>query len=105
VKKWVELTDLAEQDVVEIDLQTIELFGLGQSTRTTEKFDDAFKLLGENPFIGRAREDLSPRRHHYRTWPVLGRFVIVYEVTDEIVSIVRVIDGTRDLKSILDIGD
>ncbi|MCB9766710.1 MAG: type II toxin-antitoxin system RelE/ParE family toxin [Candidatus Omnitrophica bacterium] len=73
------LTGIREEDLVDIDAQTIELFGLLQAERTTEEIEKAFDLLCENPRIGRLREDLSPKNRKYRIWVVLGRLVIIYE--------------------------
>jgi len=73
----VELSAPAEQDLEKIDLLTIELFGIQQAIRTVSEFDKAIDLIGENPRIGRKREDLSQKDRPLRTWPILGRFLIV----------------------------
>ena len=60
---------------------------------------ERFVLLGENPHMGRRRdEDLVPG---VRSFPV-GRYIIIYRVlpTGDVL-IVRVIPGERDIPSLL----
>ncbi|MCB9784155.1 MAG: type II toxin-antitoxin system RelE/ParE family toxin [Candidatus Omnitrophica bacterium] len=90
----------AELDLEDIELQTFDLFGVHQAIQTMDAFDKAVDLIAENPRIGRSREDLSPKERSLRSWPILGRFLIVYEIKDDIVYIDRILDGTRDLASL-----
>jgi plasmid stabilization system protein ParE len=98
----VELSALADRDLEDIDLQTIERFGFQQAIRTANEFDQAIDLIGENPGIGREREDLSQKDRPLRTCPIMGQFLIVYEVREEVVIIQRILVGTRDLNKIFD---
>ena len=54
--------------------------------------DAQFRLLAEQPMLGRAREELGPG---VRSFP-LGRYVIFYEVIPDGIAIVRVLHGARD---------
>ncbi len=100
MKARLRVSDQAGSDLEEIEYQTEELFGLNQTIALSLEFDQAFRLLTENPNIGRNRDDLSFGDYRFRSWPLLGRFVIVYEVSDEWITIERVLDGTRDLESL-----
>jgi toxin ParE1/3/4 len=52
-----------------------------------------FKLLGRNPHIGRRRDDL---RAGYRSFPV-GQYVVFYRVMDNVIQIMHVVHGKRDI--------
>ena len=54
-------------------------------------------FLGENPYAGRARDELRPG---YRSFPV-GQHVIFYRVVKSDVRIMHVIHGRRDLDTAL----
>ncbi len=56
-----------------------------------------FRLLGENPYAGRLREDLRPG---YRSFAV-GEYVILYRVGDPGVQILHVVHGRREIKALL----
>lgn len=54
-------------------------------------------LLGENPYLGRSRDDdLGPGR---RSFPV-GRYVIVYRVTGGDVLVLRIVHSRRDIEAL-----
>ena len=95
------LSPSARLDLLEIDLQTIELFGYDQSVATAEEFRRVFRMLAENPELGQIRKDLSPAEKSFRIWTVLRRFVVVYEDTTEALRIVRIVDGAQDLPAVL----
>ena len=56
-----------------------------------------FRLLGENPYAGRLREDLRPG---YRSFAV-GEYLILYRVGDPGAQILHVVHGRRDIKALL----
>ena len=55
-----------------------------------------FKLLGDNPYIGRKREELRP---HLRSFSV-GDYLIFYRVMKPGVVILHVLHGRRNLAAI-----
>jgi toxin ParE1/3/4 len=66
--------------------------------RQVDLIAEAFFLLAEHPFAGRAREnDLGPSR---RSFPV-ERYIIVYRVRGQDVAILRVAHGSQDLKALM----
>jgi len=66
--------------------------------RLIESITRRFYLLASHPRIGRARDDLLAGA---RSFPV-GNYVIVYDVDDEDVRILRVVHGRRDLAALFD---
>lgn len=82
-------------------MQTIDSFGFSQSIRLEQEFEKALTSLAENPALGSERSDLSPPGRVFRFWPVLKRFVIVYEPSTESIRVARVLDGSRDLPAVL----
>jgi toxin ParE1/3/4 len=65
-------------------------------TRFIESITDRFLILAEHPNLGRSRaEDLRPG---LRSFPV-GDCVILYEMVEGDVVILRVIRGSRDVEA------
>ena len=87
----------------ENDLEEIWLYIAADSIAAAEgvlhRIAAAERRLTEFPEIGQARPDLAPGLRH---WPV-GRYLILYRIDPEAVTIVRVLHGARDLPSA--IGD
>jgi len=59
---------------------------------------DAFDALAASPRMGHTRKDLTS--YPVLFWPV-GRYLIVYRVSDNLVEIVGVTQGSRDIPSFL----
>ncbi|MEM9414206.1 MAG: type II toxin-antitoxin system RelE/ParE family toxin [Planctomycetota bacterium] len=92
----------AISDLEHIDDQTILRFGVRQAMTLAETFEQTFTMLAENPGVGHLREDLSPEGKAFRYWTVLTRFVVVYEPGDGVIRVVRILDGSQDMRAILD---
>ncbi len=73
------LTILAEQDITDIALSGILVFGERQARRYHDDLFDLFDLLAQNPRLARERHELSPpvRIHPHKA------HVIVYTVGDD----------------------
>lgn len=81
-----------------LDILDIWNYIAGDNVAAADRFVDAltrrFQVLGDNPYAGRARDDL---RAGYRSFPV-GEYLTFYRVLDDgNVAILRVIHGRRDL--------
>jgi toxin ParE1/3/4 len=91
----------AERDVEEI----IEYLD-GRSPRAAERFaaeyDRVCNLLAGQPGLGRARDEL---RLGARSAVLLQNYVIVFTPIPGGVSIIRVLHGSRDLKTAFDEAD
>jgi plasmid stabilization system protein ParE len=59
----------------------------------------AFRLLASNPEAGHLRQDLTTLPVKF--WSVFS-YLIVYDPAASPIAIVRVIDGRRDVRAILD---
>ncbi len=62
------------------------------------KLFDAFDLLAHNPEIGHRREDLTA--YPILFWP-LGAYLILYRIQKDLIEIVAVTQGARDIPSFL----
>lgn len=81
------LTQRARSDLFEIFLYGYEQFGVRQAEAYADGLDHVFRLLAENPRMGRKAEAIAPgvRRHEH------GSHVILYEATDTGVLILAVV--------------
>lgn len=71
--------------------------------RVLRRFEEAFKLLAEMPYIGHFREDLMRKRTSLYWWPV-GSYVVIYRDVyrmDVAIEIVRVLHQARDIPKAL----
>lgn len=63
-----------------------------------KRLRDVFKLISENPKVGRERQELS---EGLRSFPA-GSYLIFYRIRVREVAIVRVVHGARDLDQSFD---
>ena len=81
------------------DIDEIWLFIAQDDPDAADRFHDIlmskFALLGKQPLIGRERNDLSPS---LRSFPV-GNYVIFYRDWPEVLEIMRVLHGARDIEN------
>ena len=72
--------------------------------RFVDAVDAALQRLADTPEVGRLREFRSPRLAGLRSWPVPGfpKHLIFYLVDEDLVEVVRVIHGARDLELLLE---
>ena len=68
--------------------------------RLIEKFFQQVSLLGSQPWIGQRRDEWSP---DLRVFPV-GNYVILYYPDDELIEVIGVVYGRRDLPALFDRG-
>jgi toxin ParE1/3/4 len=93
------------------DLDEIGTFIGQDSLRAELGFYDAaqnaFERLAETPGLGAVLSRSTSALAGLRRWrvPRFGNYLIFYRVTDETVTIVRVLHGARDIERILQAGD
>jgi plasmid stabilization system protein ParE len=87
----------AELDLDEI-WEYIAEDSIDAADRWIERLFDAFEKLAQNPGIGHKREDLTA--YPVLFWPV-GAYLILYRVQSELLEIVAVTQGARDIPSFL----
>lgn len=56
------------------------------------------RTLCEHPELGPARSDIKPG---LRIYPMLGRIVVCYRITEEAIVIVRIFSGGQDYETIM----
>ncbi len=62
-----------------------------------ERVKDVFRLISQNPKMGRERPELSEGLRSFS----VGKYVVFYRVWAGEVAIVRVVDGARDLEQLV----
>ncbi|HEX8566138.1 MAG TPA: type II toxin-antitoxin system RelE/ParE family toxin [Pyrinomonadaceae bacterium] len=92
------ISEPAKEDLIEI-YQHIALKNAPAAERLLKTFQEKFELLTKFPNIGRDRNELVIG---LRSFPV-GKYLILYQPTDEAVEIVRVRHGATDLDELFDI--
>lgn len=86
------LAPKAEQDLVEIYLESAHRFGLNQADRYAARLSACFDLLASQPTMARERTEIVPPvRAHFH-----GSHVIVYRIESDDIVIVRVLHEHRD---------
>ena len=98
------MTPLIISPEAEADLDDIWLY-IAKESQSVERaghfldrFAVFFTLLTENPYMGRARDDL---RRGYCSFPI-GNYLVIYRGwDDDEVLILRVIRGSRDIQTLL----
>jgi toxin ParE1/3/4 len=66
------------------------------ATRILQKLMDKCRVLGENPFLGRQRDELATG---LRSFPVQN-YVIFYRVSADNVEIIRILNAARDIDTL-----
>ena len=86
---------LAEQDLIEIWLYTLNEWGEYQADKYLDDLDAAIRLLAEQPLICRERTELNPpvRIHHH------AHHLIVYLALEDGINVVRVLHESMDVDS------
>jgi toxin ParE1/3/4 len=88
----VTLTRKARPDYRQIMLYSFQTWGEKQQVAYNDALLRALAIIGENPNIGRSRDDLRPG---YRAYVV--REHIILRVTRRSVSVARIVHGRADL--------
>jgi len=67
--------------------------------------EDTFADILANPQIGRVRRLKNPLFHDLRQWPVKGfkNYLVYYQVSDEEITVLRVMHSARDISTILNL--
>ena len=92
------ISPLAERDITGI-WDYIAADNEHAARRLTAEFYAAFVHLAEMPGLGHKRADLTKRDLLF--WTVQRKYLVAYRELEDAVEIVRVLDGRRDVASIL----
>jgi toxin ParE1/3/4 len=88
------LLDRAEQDLEAIADGLADI-NPRAALALVERFHSRWELLGDFPFSGPARPDLSPDARHV----VIDAYLTLYRVRNGTVEIVRVLHGRRNIRA------
>ncbi len=92
-----ELSPEADQDLEEIFDYTERAFGFNQAVEYLSGFDGVFTKLVNNPKLGKEREEI---REGLRSL-LKEKHVVFYRILDNRIRIVRILHGSRDLRTFL----
>jgi toxin ParE1/3/4 len=87
-----EYTTDALDDLVEIEVRGLSNYGDEQTKNYLEKIEHSIGLILDNPLLAQERQD-TIRPVRIRT---VGAHLIVYEVLDDCIRIVRIIYGRQN---------
>ncbi len=85
----------AQSDIRQVSEYYERLAGPRTAENVLRDIVEAIDLLEAHPYGGRARREIRP---NLRSFPV-DRFVVFYQVVEETVQIVRILDGRRDIET------
>ncbi len=94
------LTPVAVKDLTNIWIYTTDKWSLAQADRYIDALNDTFQTLLEMPEIAREWTEFDPK---VRIHPS-GQHVVVYQISQEALEVVRVLDGQQNWQAILKIG-
>jgi len=88
-------TDVAREEIREL---VRRLWGLNRvaAKKLAESLTTRFRQLETSPKLGRERPDFGEGIRSL----VVGSYIAIYHATDQVVTILRVVHGARDLKAI-----
>ena len=90
---------------VEIDLEEIADWiaqdNPGRAVSFIREFREGFRRIGEGPFLYQLRPDIGEDAR----LAVVGRYVVLFRIDDEVVRIERVLFGGRDLPPLFRDGE
>lgn len=89
------VSDQAEDDLFDIWLYISVQGSRDTAQRMNSRFQEHFRLLAEQPLMGRSRSEWAP---DLRSFPV-GNYLVFYRPTDYGVEVVRVLHGSRDIEA------
>jgi len=87
------LSQLAEQDLIDLFLDGVEKFGLRHAEAYNDLLANTFGFLADNPKAARLREEIDTG---VRIHPVQAQLVVIRVEADDEVVIIRVRDGHED---------
>ena len=93
----IRLSKAATQDVDEAWDYTASRWSPERADALLDTFEEKFRILVRYPNAGRQRDHLAPG---LRSLAVAG-FVVIYQIHDDVLEVVRLVHGSRDLEGLL----
>ena len=100
MSRQVKVSETAKSDLREIR-DYIAVSNVEAAKRLVRQIAATFDYLGETPFMGRERPELKVGLRSL----VVGKYVVLHLLTEDVVEIVRVLHGARDIATLLDEDD
>lgn len=84
---------LAEQDLLNIWLYTWHEWGEQQADAYLDGLDRSLRVLAEQPYLGRERQEFSPpvRIYYY------AHHLVVYQIEKDGITVIRVLHKNMDI--------
>lgn len=99
------MPDLIKRPIVIQDLINIATYISYDNLEAGDRFlyaaEATFQLIAKNPGIGRISRFKHPKITQVRQYPIKGfkNYLILYELTETAIDIIRVIHGARDVEN------
>jgi toxin ParE1/3/4 len=93
------LAPRARNDLRDIESYTLQEWGELQWEANEATLWQALESLGDNPYLGRARDDLRLGARAL----IVRQYVIVYLINDDMVMVARILHRSRDLRTALEL--
>lgn len=93
-------TDFAREDTRAI-LRYLRTHSRAAATRFADALQQRYKYLATSPNYGRARPEFGDCIRS----TVVGDYVVVYHAADDVVTVVRVLHGARDVDTVWRLTD
>jgi toxin ParE1/3/4 len=84
----------AQADLADIWRYTAREWSVDQADRYYRDIMAALQMLGEQPSLGRACDDIRPGYRRYN----VAAHVVFYVMTDRVVDVVRILHARRDFQ-------
>ncbi|MBD3902991.1 type II toxin-antitoxin system RelE/ParE family toxin [Chryseobacterium sp. Ch-15] len=92
-KKFYILSEIADEDLVNIFDYTMDEFGFDQAEKYLFEIDDIFQNLIINPQLGKTRNEIKQGLYSFPK----DNHVIFYRISEDHIRIVRILHGSRDI--------
>jgi toxin ParE1/3/4 len=97
---------LTTREAADNDIRDIVTYIAVDSPRAAERFRieiwDAFRLITEQPNIGRAHSDFTIPLRSIRVSPRFRKYLVFYRVDRQAVEVVRILHSARDIAGLLE---
>lgn len=91
----VQFTPEASQDLIDI-ADYLSQYNPATAQRVIDEVERTCRTLGNNPGLGRSREDLGPGLRS----SVSGKYVIIFRAAPNGIEVIRVLHGRRNIPTV-----
>lgn len=93
------VTEQAKEDLINIWIYiAVENHSKSSGDNLLNKFEEKFKLIAENPKLGRRQDEIKKGLRQF----VVGNYLILYFIQDQsTIVVIRVMHGARNIQNLL----